>query len=227
MISDKAQTVFLVDDDLSVLKVLPRSLEQHGLSVMSYSSADDFLAAYSDQPGCLVLDVRMPHMSGLELQNRLIEHSINLPIIFITGHGGVPESVQAIKGGAIDFLEKPFRSQVLVQLIKEAFTVNRAINEQSKKEREVRENLARLTARENDVLSLLLESDKILSSKEIARKLGISHRTVEHHRSRILEKTNTRSVAELNALVSHVLSDTQTSDTQKKLSQGRATQHVI
>lgn len=204
MMTDKSQTVFLVDDDPSVRKVLPRALKQHGLSVESFSSADNFLAAYSDQPGCLVLDVRMPNMSGLELQTLLIRQGINLPIIFITGHGGVSESVQAIKSGAIDFLEKPFRSQDLIQLISEAFSLNRAVTAQSRKEKTVRENLARLTAREKDVLQLLLEDEKILSSKEIAKKLGISHRTVEHHRSRILDKTNTRSVAELSALIAAV-----------------------
>lgn len=196
--------VFLVDDDPAILKALPRALRRHGLEVQPYGSAAEFLDAYASEPGCLVLDLSMPEMSGLELQQELIERQIELPIIFITGHGGVPESVQALRAGAIDFLEKPFLPEVLLQRIDEAMAQDKKIRQQTLEQENIRSRFSRLTEREYDVFRLLIKDREIPSSKEIARELGISHRTVEHHRSRMLEKTRTRSVPELRALAKEV-----------------------
>ncbi len=193
--------VFLVDDDPAILKALPRALRQHGLDVEPYGSALEFLDGYDDQPGCLVLDLSMPDMTGLELQAELAQRQITIPIIFITGHGGVPESVQALRAGAIDFLEKPFLPETLLQRIEEALEQDHRDRARSKKEGEIRSRFARLTDRERDVFRMLVESSEVPSSKVMARELDISHRTVEHHRSRILEKTQTASIPELRALV--------------------------
>jgi len=193
--------VFLVDDDPSILKALPRALRQHGLEVEAYASATEFLEAYTDKPGCLVLDLSMPDMTGLELQTELSRRQINIPTIFITGHGGVPESVQALRAGAIDFLEKPFMPEMLLQRIEEALAQDHKNRVRLKEEEDVRSRFARLTDRERDVFRLLVENSTVPSSKIMARELDISHRTVEHHRSRILEKTQTSSIPELRALV--------------------------
>ena len=193
--------VFLVDDDPAILKALPRALRQHGLDVEPYGSASEFLDGYDDQPGCLVLDLSMPDMTGLELQAELAQRQINIPIIFITGHGGVPESVQALRAGAIDFLEKPFLPETLLQRIEEALEQDHRDRARSKQEGEIRSRFARLTDRERDVFRMLVEKSEVPSSKVMARELDISHRTVEHHRSRILEKTQTASIPELRALV--------------------------
>ena len=193
--------VYLVDDDPSILKALPRALRQHGLDVEAYASATEFLDSYSDKPGCLVLDLSMPDMTGLELQAELLRRKIDIPTIFITGHGGVPESVQALRAGAIDFLEKPFLPEVLLQRIEEALTQDHRNRVRIAEEEDVRGRFARLTDRERDVFRLLVAGNTVPSSKVMARELDISHRTVEHHRSRILEKTQTGSIPELRALV--------------------------
>jgi len=193
--------VFLVDDDPSILKALPRALRQHGLDVEAFSSAIEFLDAYVDKPGCLVLDLSMPEMTGLELQTELSRRQITIPIIFITGHGGVPESVQALRAGAIDFLEKPFLPETLLQRIEEALAQDHKERVRINEQDAIRGRFARLTDRERDVFRKLVESSTVPSSKVMARELEISHRTVEHHRSRILEKTQTASIPELRALV--------------------------
>lgn len=199
MTSDKP-VVFLVDDDPAVLKALPRALRRHGLDVEAFASAREFLSSYTDRPGCLVLDLSMPGMSGLELQQELIKLELEIPIIFITGHGGVPQSVQALRAGAVDFLEKPFLPETLRHRIDEAIAKDRKARIRSLHIKDVRARFARLTEREYEVFLLLADKDSAPSSKEIARSLGISHRTVEHHRSRILEKTATKSVLELKTL---------------------------
>jgi len=190
-------TVFLIDDDPAILKVLTRVLRKHGLEVQAFSSATEFLQTYSGIPGCLVLDLSMPEMTGLELQQELIDRKIELPIIFITGHGGIRHSVQALKAGAIDFLEKPFLPDVLLQKIDEALIQGQNDRLRLHRIEEIRSRFSRLTEREYDIFYMLNQSDGIPSSKQIARTLDISHRTVEHHRSRILEKSKTKSVAEL------------------------------
>ena len=196
--------VFLVDDDPAILKALPRALRRHGLEVQAFSSAVDFLHSYANTPGCLVLDLNMPEMTGLELQDELSSKNFNIPIIFITGHGGVRQSVQALKAGAIDFLEKPFSSKTLLQRIDKALLEDSKIRSRTQRYDDIRSLFARLTEREYDVYRLLAESDNIPSNKVIALTLGISHRTVEHHRSRVLWKNRTKSVAELLARTKEV-----------------------
>ncbi len=189
--------VFLVDDDISVLKALPRALEAHGLEVRAYASAKEFLDNFNSEHGCLVLDLSLPETSGLELQAELKKQECEIPIIFITGHGGVPESVKALRAGAVDFLEKPFKTELLVKSIYEALQRDSVSREGLQEKQNMQKRLLTLTNRELVVLKLLIRDDEIPSSKEIARTLDISHRTVEHHRSRILEKIGVSSVWEL------------------------------
>lgn len=196
--------VYLVDDDPAIRKALPRALRQRGLEVEAFSSAREFLDNYRDQLGCLVLDLSMPEMDGLQLQAELSRLQIDIPIIFITGHGGVPESVSAIRAGAIDFLEKPFLPDTLLQRIEEALTLDHENRNRNQEVNSKRERFSRLTEREQDIFRILIADDTIPSSKEIARTVGISHRTVEHHRARILEKTETSSVPELRSLVKEI-----------------------
>lgn len=196
--------VYLVDDDPSILRALPRALRQRGLQVEAFPSARTFLDNYSDQLGCLVLNLSMPEMTGLELQAELEKLNIDIPIIFITGHGGVPESVQAIRSGAIDFLEKPFLPETLLECIDEALSLDHENRSRNLALNEKRNRFSRLTDRESDVFRLLVEHAVAPSSKTIARKLNISHRTVEHHRARILEKTASGSVPELRAMVREI-----------------------
>ncbi len=193
------QTVFIVDDDPSVLRTLPRALMRRGYNVEAYESGHDFLQANAGvKPGCLILELSMPGMSGLELQQELLELDSRMPIIFITGHGGVPESVKAMRAGAIDFLEKPFEPEILIERIEEALAKDKENQREYQKQKQTRQRFERLTNRERDVLDCLLLSDtKKVSSKGVAQVLGISHRTVEQHRSRILEKTQTSSLPEL------------------------------
>lgn len=197
----KQPIVYLVDDDPSVRKTLPRGLKRRGFNVEAFDSAQEFLNNYSpEQPGCLILDLSMPGMDGLELQQELINRKIAIPIIFITGHGGIQQSVKALRAGAIDFLEKPFLPGTLADRIAEAFAQDQKTRDKLKKMALIRKGFERLTSREQEICQLLLTSQAQLSSKHIARELGISHRTVEQHRSRILEKTGAQSVSELLTL---------------------------
>jgi RNA polymerase sigma factor (sigma-70 family) len=188
-------TVFVVDDDLSHRDSLQFLLESVGLEVRSFSSARDFLDEVDPEtPGCLLLDVRMPGMNGLDLQNELSEAKISLPIIFVTGHGTVPMSVRAMKAGAVDFLEKPFDEQDLFNAI------HRAI-EQDRQTRLKREQLRRsdtlihsLSPREYEVFTLLVSG---MRNKQIAYRLEITERTIKAHRARIMEKLKADSLAEL------------------------------
>jgi len=193
--------VYLVDDDPSIVKAVSRTLRLNGMEVQAYTSAKGFLDNYIDKPSCLVLDLSMPEMNGLELQNELEKQNNNIPIIFITGHGGVPESVQAVRAGAIDFLEKPFLPEVLLQRIDEALALDQTNRNRDKEIQEIRNRFKCLTDRERDVLQKLTRSTSVPSSKEIAKELEISYRTIEHHRSRILEKTKTATISELRALI--------------------------
>lgn len=190
--------VFVVDDDQDIRTSLSRALRMRGLRVEAYASAQAFLDAYDEsRAGCLILDYGMPGMSGLELQAHVNRKGYPLAIIFITGHGGVPESVQAMKGGAVDFLEKPFRQSVLAERIRTACEMALEMVEAAGRERAVAARFGRLTAREREIVDRVLEHPGVVSSKEIGRLLGISPRTVDHHRARILEKLEIRSVAEL------------------------------
>jgi FixJ family two-component response regulator len=196
--SETTPTVFLVDDDDRIRISLARALDKRGYSVTIFASAEAFLEAYNpEKPGCLVLDYGMPGLNGLELQEHLAANKIVIPIIFISGHGGVPETVQAMKAGAIDFLEKPFRQTTLLACIDDAFATDRGARIVEGKTKNARERFAFLTAREKEVASFMIENPSNTSSKEIGRQLDISPRTVDHHRARILEKMSINSVAQL------------------------------
>lgn len=197
--------VFIVDDDSGIRSSLSRALRKRDFAVEAFESAEAFLQSYDpDVPGCLVLDYGMPQMNGLELQNTLLDRGYIIPIIFITGHGGVAESVQAIKSGAVDFLEKPFRQDVLVERIRNAFEIDADARKRDQITGQAQSKFNNLTDREKEIASLMVSQPSEASSKEIARQLDISPRTVDHHRARILEKMNVRSVAELVDLSSKV-----------------------
>ena len=194
-------SVFLVDDDDRIRASLARALTQRGFSVNSYASAEDFLSAYDpNRPGCLVLDYGMPGLNGLELQKHLAAQNISIPIIFISGQGGVPETVQAMKAGAIDFLEKPFRQPTLIACIETAFATDLTQRAKAEQAASALTLFDRLTAREKEIAEIMVENPSNTSSKEVGRKLQISPRTVDHHRARILEKLGISSVAELIGL---------------------------
>lgn len=198
-------TVFLVDDDEEIRATLSRALSKRGFPVSAFDSARSFLDAYDeDQPGCLVLDYGMPDVNGLELQDLLNQRQIAIPIIFISGHGGVPETVRAIKGGAIDFLEKPFRQHTLVACIETAFETDAMMRVERADRKSAQERFDLLTAREREIALFMLENPSNTASKEIGRELDISPRTVDHHRARILDKMGIKSVAELIDLSTNV-----------------------
>lgn len=185
-------TVFVVDDDAAVGDAIRLLLKSVGLRSEVYSSATDFLQAYDqEQPGCLILDVRMPGMSGLDLQRRLQELGSKLPIIFVTAHGDVPMAVNALKAGAADFIQKPFRDQDLLDKIQDALKADRTWRTAETELDEIRSQLASLTPREEEVMELVVAGKP---NKNIARTLGISQRTVEIHRARVMEKMRARSV---------------------------------
>jgi FixJ family two-component response regulator len=193
--TERNPTVFIVDDDPSFRDSLQFLLESVGLEVRSFSSARDFLSgADPEVPGCLLLDVRMPGMNGLDLQNELADAKISLPIIFITGHGTVPMSVRAMKAGAVDFLDKPFDERDLFNAIHQALDQDR----QARLERdELRETLKRvnaLTPREYEVFTLLVSG---MRNKQVAYRLGTTERTIKAHRSRIMEKMEADSLTDL------------------------------
>lgn len=191
-------TVFLIDDDPDIRSSLARSLRFRGYLVETFVSAIEFLDTYNkNRPGCLILDQGMPGMSGLDLQEYLRGHGFSLPIIFITGHGGVKESVQAMKAGAVDFLEKPFRQSELIERVREALAEAQTARADCGKDVAFRKRMDRLTPREKEVVNHMLSHPSEVSSKEIARHLNISPRTVDNHRARILEKLEVNSVVEL------------------------------
>jgi len=192
-------TVFIVDDDASVRDSLEYLLQSVGLRTRKYASGTEFLEAYDPaSPGCLVLDVRMPGMSGMELQQRLEELGSTLPIIFITAHGDVPMAVQAVKAGAVDFLIKPFRDQEVLDKVQQSIHEDTKARDQVEHRREVLERLASLTPREREVLDMVVDGK---ANKGIAVELGISQRTVEVHRARVMEKMQAGSVARLVQMV--------------------------
>ena len=190
-----AATVFVVDDNVGVRKSLRALLESASLAVETYASSEEFLAAYDpDRPGCLVLDVRLQHGSGLDLQDELRRRKALLPIIILTGHGNVPTSVRALKAGAVDFLQKPAPPKVLLERIRAALESDRQARAVTTERAVVMERLAHLTPREREVMDLLLAGN---TSKEIAVAMHVSVRTVEGHRRMVLSKTNVSSVAQL------------------------------
>lgn len=200
--TDGTPVVFIVDDDQDIRTSLTRALGQRGFTVSAFASAQGFLAAYDHETaGCLLLDYGMPGMNGLELQAKLNAMGSPLAVIFVTGHGGVPESVQAMRAGAVDFLEKPFRQSILVERIGVALAI--AMDKQAAllRRRDLAGRFARLTAREEEIVARMVANPAEVSSKEIGNALGISPRTVDHHRARILEKLEIRSLVELVDMV--------------------------
>lgn len=190
--------VYIVDDDCDVRKALERSLSQEGFVIKAYSSAEEFLDnAAPDAMGCLILDVRMPGMSGMDLQKYLSEGGYEIPIIFITGHGDIPMSVRAIKDGAFEFLEKPYQVDELIVKIKLAIAHGRNKVSKNKEKLFVTGKYEKLTAREKEVFGLLVAGSANSSNKIIARKLDISHRTVDDHRAKIMLKMEASSLTEL------------------------------
>ena len=194
-------TVFLVDDEASVLKALSRLLRSAGLNVETFGSPQDFLQNHDpDAPGCLVLDVAMPGLNGLDLQRTLAAQGTQLPIIFLTGRGDIPTSVQAMKQGAVDFLTKPTNDEDLLAAIRAGFDKDRA-NRQSGAERsKIQGQLARLTPREREVLRHII-AGKL--NKQVAAELGIVEKTIKVHRARVMKKMNVQSLAELVRVAEH------------------------
>jgi len=196
-----APTVFVVDDDAALRKGLAMSLRERGLEVETFESAEHFLeTAGSGRHGCVILDVRMPYMSGPELQSEMIRRGIRLPVIFISGHGDVPLATAAMRKGAVDFLEKPYSLDVLIQRVNEALAVDRRHHESSEIEKSVQARFQRLSDREREVMRLLVAGAATATSKTIARQLGISSRTVETYRARLMEKMRARSITDLAAM---------------------------
>jgi two-component system, LuxR family, response regulator FixJ len=187
--------VYLVDDDEAVRDSLGMLFKSIGLPFAAYPSALDFLQHYDPaRPACLVADIRMPGLSGLELQQRLNEQRAPIPVIFITGHGDVPMAVSAMKSGAADFIQKPFRDQDLIDRINKALDQDRERRAGRAQEDEIRARIALLTPRENEVMQRVVRGQ---ANKVIAMDLGVSQRTVELHRARVMRKLKMRSLAEL------------------------------
>ena len=187
--------VFVIDDDDSVRRSLERLLRSVDLEVETFASAQDFLRKpMPDRPACVVLDLRLPGPSGLELQESLIRSGHDVPIVFISGHADVPSSVRAIKAGAVDFLQKPFSDQALLDIIHGALRRDREARRDRAEVASIRVRFDMLTPRERDVLRLVIQGRL---NKQIAGDLGISEKTVKFHRGRVMEKTQVGSVAEL------------------------------
>ncbi len=191
--------VFIVDDDEAVRNSLRLLVKSVGLTAMALPSAQDFLTSYNpQQPGCLVLDVRMPGMSGLELQQQLNQRGAVIPVIFITGHGDIPMAVEAMQQGAFDFLQKPFRDQDLIDRIQRALERDRTSREDLGQRNRIRQRRDSLTPREREVLALVTSGN---ANKVMAADLGLSQRTIEIHRARVMEKMGASSVAQLVRMV--------------------------
>lgn len=199
MIQPCSPTIFVVDDDEAMRHSLAFLLKSLGHPVETFASAEDFLAAWrKDQPGCLVLDVRMPGMSGLQLQQALNERGSTLSIVFISGHGDIPMVVRAMRAGAIDFLEKPFNDQVLLDHVGEALARSAQACARAALRRTLHARLDSLTQRERAVMELVAQGK---ANKVIAFELDISIKTVEVHRAHVMEKMGAASVAELTRML--------------------------
>ncbi len=191
--------IFIIDDDDEVRDAIAFLMESVGLQAETYSSAEIFSDSFDlSRPGCIILDIRMKGMSGLMLQEHLAEQVIHPPIIFITGHGDVPMAVKAIKAGAIDFIQKPFNDQVLLDSVYRAIEVDEQQRGKAQKHAEIKHKMERLTPREREVLDLVVKGHR---NKIIADELHISQSTVEVHRSRVMEKMEASSLSDLMRMV--------------------------
>jgi FixJ family two-component response regulator len=193
--SESPPIVFVVDDEPAICLSLKRLVKSVGLEAQTFTSAQEFLRAKRpDGPGCLVLDVRLPGLSGLDLQQELLDAKVDLPIIFITGHGDIPMSVRAIKAGAVEFLTKPFRDQDLIDAIQHGIEKHRASRQESVKLAEFRALYDSLTPREREVFPLVAAG---LLNKQIAAQLGTAEKTIKVHRGQVMHKMKAESLAHL------------------------------
>jgi len=194
--------VFVVDDDASVRRALTRLLTATGYQTEDFASAEEFLACgHFDTPGCILLDVLMPGLNGLELQQALATAECQLPIVFITGHGDIPMTVRAMKAGAADFLPKPCNAEELLKIIAQALTKSRREQNERTEIVEIRHRLSNLTPREHEVLCHVIAGQL---NKQIAADLGIAEKTIKIHRARVMEKMGTRSLAELVGMAARI-----------------------
>jgi two-component system response regulator FixJ len=199
MSNNSTPVIYLVDDELLMRESLTLLIQSTGQMVRSFESAEDFLNSYDpEQPGCLLLDVKMPLMSGHDLQNELLNRDISIPIIFISGHSDIADSAKAFRAGAVDFMKKPFDIEVLLERINEAINKNIAFRAELAKKHQIQKLIDLLTAREKEVLDLIV---KIHSNKKTAKILNISHRTVDIHRASIMKKMQATDITELIAMV--------------------------
>lgn len=194
MDSARTPTAFVVDDDESIRTLWRWLMESNGMAVRTFASAAEFIECYRDEPGCLVLDVRLPGMSGLELQEYLQRNGIAIPIVFTSAHGDIPTAVSAIKGGAVDFIQKPFSYREVLSIIEKAFQRDAEIRAHRLRQTLSAGRLAGLTERERAVLQRVIEGKP---NKIIAAELDISVKTVEYHRAKVMEKAGAHSLAEL------------------------------
>ncbi len=194
--------IYIVDDDAEVLSSLQWLIESLGYNVISFINPLEFLEFKNIiRPACLVLDVRMPGISGLDLQESLLHRNVNLPIIFMTGHGDVPMAVRAMKAGAVEFLTKPVNNQLLLDAINKAINLDKLKLEQLDYKQDLLMRQSRLTQRERDVMSLIVKGD---INKVIAARLNISQNTVELHRSKVMKKMEVKSLAELVTIYNEI-----------------------
>ena len=206
MSTQDVPTVFIVDDDRDVRESLQELLESVGLPSQSFGTAREFLSSpRSEGPSCLILDVRLPGISGLDLQHELKKGKVSIPIIFLTAHADVPMSVKAMKSGAVEFLTKPFRQQDLLDAVQRSLTRDRIVRERQRDTAELQQRSNTLSVREREVMSLVVSG---MLNKQIAAELGASEATVKMHRSQVMKKMQAKSLPELVRMADKLKSTT-------------------